>query len=58
MLKTTVFFYESFFCKFNRLGGFKGTIVAICDYCHTVILLNLMEENSELCKKYWKYQIK
>lgn len=52
LLKTTVFFNESFFCKFNRLDGFKGTIVAICDYCHTVILLNLMEENSELCKKY------
>lgn len=33
MLKTTVFFDESFFGKFNRLGGFKGTIVAICYYC-------------------------
>lgn len=52
MLKIIVFFDESFFGKFNRLGGFKGIIVVICDYCYIVILLNFMEENLEFCKKY------
>lgn len=33
MLKIIVFFDESFFGKFNRLGGFKGIIVVICYYC-------------------------
>lgn len=59
MLKTTVFFDESFFGKFNRLGGFKEQLLLFVTTAHhTVIFLNLMEENSELCKKYCKYQIK